>query len=353
MTTQAGKLARPLGAMRAAAQSLVARVRDARDRLQAAPAAQAGADIAYWLARAAYRRIRSSGSDALFLWLNHRRRVGRFPHLLRPVTYNDYILRRCLCPEPYWTTLADKLAVREYVKNKIGEKYLVPLIAAPERFTRSVFDALPASFVMKANHGCGFVKIVRDKSQTDYETLWRLAERWLATNYYAQARERHYRPIQPRIYFEALLLDGDGKVPADVKMNMFGHGPDGPIIYTGIVADRFGDVRGDVFDAKWNRVDLALGHFPRTVGEVPQPDNWPDIVDVATRLADGLGYVRVDLYNVDGHIYFGELTFTPGAGVFPFHPDRVDYEWGALLARMDRAAAPIVSCGSAPARRGA
>ena len=353
MTSQAGKFTRPLGAMRAATESLLVRIRYARDRLRAAPAVQAGADIAYSLARAAYRRIKGSGSDALFLWVNHRRRVGRFPNLLRPVTYNDYILRRCLHPEPHWTMLADKLAVREYVKNKIGEKHLVPLLAAPERFTRSVFDALPASFVMKANHGCGFVKIVRDKSQTDYETLRRLADRWLDTNYYAQARERHYRTIQPRIYFEALLLDAGGKVPADVKMNMFGQGPDGPIIYTGIVADRFGDVRGDVFDAHWNRIDLALGHFPRTVGDVPQPKNWADIVDVATRLADGLGYVRVDLYNVDGHIYFGELTFTPGAGVFPFHPDRIDYEWGALLRQMERPSASIDQRRCAPGRAGA
>ncbi|WP_116139187.1 ATP-grasp fold amidoligase family protein [Trinickia diaoshuihuensis] len=334
MTTQADKLTRPTGAVRAGVDALLAFTRNTRDRLVRRAAASGAGE----LARAVRRRLRCLGPDALFLWINHRRRVGRFPNLRNPVTYNDYILRRCLHPEPHWTTLADKLAVREYAKSKIGEQYLVPLIAVPETFTREVFEALPDAFVMKANHGCGFVEIVRDKSNTSYEALRRLADRWLATNYYCQARERHYRTIKPRLYFETLLLEADGRVPADVKMNMFGNGPDGPIILTGVVADRFGNVRGDVFDANWNRVDLSLGHFPRSATDVPRPENWQEIIDVATRLAEGLGYVRVDLYNIAGHIYFGELTFTPGAGVFAFHPDRIDYEWGALLKRIEQPA---------------
>jgi len=272
--------------------------------------------------------------DYPFLMLAHFRRVGRFPNLRNPVTYNDYILLRCLHPDPLWTALADKLAVREFVKARVGEAHLVPLLAAPEVFTPEVFDALPAQFVMKANHGCAFVEIVRDKSQTSFEALERLAKKWLAIDYSRESRERHYQAIKPRLYFEKLLLDSEGNIPADIKMNMFGRGPDGPIIYTGIVSNRFSDPHGDVFDANWNRVDLTLGDFARTEGEVAPPANWPEIVAFASRLADGLGYVRVDVYVVDGHIYFGELTFTPGAGVFPFYPDRIDYEWGALIRQM-------------------
>ena len=343
---EADKLTRSPGEAKIEVGSVQAFARSTLKRLRHAQAVQAIWALGRPLARAAYRRLMSSGPDALFLCLSHRRRVGRFPNLTHPITYNDYILRRCLYPEPHWATLTDKLAVREYVRNKIGEQYLIPLIAAPEVFTRAVFDALPASFVMKANHGCGFVKIVHDKSKTSFEALRELADRWLAANYYRQSRERHYRSIEPRLYFETLLLQADGKIPADIKMNMFGHGPHGPIIYTGIVADRFGDAHGDVFDVDWNRIDLAVGHYPRSTGEVPQPENWPEIVDVATRLADGLGYLRVDLYNVAGQIYFGELTFTPGAGVFPFHPDRIDYEWGALLKNMEpaRTTATFASC---------
>lgn len=272
--------------------------------------------------------------DYVFLLLSHRRRVGRLPNLKHPTTFNEMILHRCLHPDPRWSELADKLRVREYVKSKIGEKHLIPLLAAPEVFTREVFDSLPASFVMKANHGCGFVKVVWDKSETSFEELSQLAGTWLAENFYRASRERHYRSIEPRIFFEKLLLDRSGKIPADFKMNMFGYGTCGPIIHTGVVSDRFGDTRGDVYDVQWNRLDLALGEYRRSEVAAPPPANWAEVIRIATRLAEDLGYVRVDLYAPDNEVFFGELTFTPGAGVFPFFPDRYDYEWGRLLKDM-------------------
>ncbi|AWV05052.1 hypothetical protein DM992_37990 [Burkholderia sp. JP2-270] len=292
---------------------------------------------AYEKADGLLRRAKPLMPDSLYLWLSHRKRVGRFPNLVRPATLNEHLLHRCLHPEPRWSELADKLAVREFVKDRIGEQYLIPLIAAPEEFTKKVFDSLPHAFVMKANHGCAFVEIVRDKSKTSFENLRQLAQTWLATNFYLASRERHYRSIKPRIYFEALLLDRAGDIPADLKMNMFGSGVDGPIIYTGVISDRFGHPHGDFFDAQWRRLDLALGDYPRSETPPPPPANWEEIVRIARCLAEGLGYVRVDLYAPDGHVYFGELTFTPGAGVFPFYPDRYDYEWGRLFGNMNAA----------------
>lgn len=282
--------------------------------------------------RGAWRRAKRFLPDSLFLCLSHWRHVGRWPNLASPRTFNEFILQRCLRPEPQWSALADKLAVRAFVKQRIGEAHLVPLIATPDVFDRALFDSLPNAFVMKANHGCGYVKIVDDKRQTSFEELSGLAQNWLAQDFYRASRERHYRPIEPRIYFEQLLLDQNGRVPADLKLNMFGRDAHGePIIYAGIVSDRFGTPHGDVFDVRWNRVDIAVGHYPRSEIAPPAPPHWDEIVRLATCLADGLGYVRVDLYVPDGKIFFGELTFTPGAGVFPFHPDRIDYEWGRLF----------------------
>ncbi|RDV00155.1 hypothetical protein DWV00_05445 [Trinickia dinghuensis] len=273
-------------------------------------------------------------TDEQFLKLSHRRHVGRFPNLSAPTTFNEYILHRCLHPEPHWSELADKLAVREFVKQRIGEEHLIPLLAVPDVFTEDVFDSLPNAFVMKTNHGCAFVEIVEDKRRTSFEHLNRLAQKWLAKDYYHAGREKHYRPIKPRLYFEQLLKDESGHIPPDLKMNMFGHDATGPIIYAGIVSDRFGTPHGDIFDVNWNQIDLAVGHYPRSKTPPPPPPHWDEIVRLATRLADGLGYVRVDLYVPDGKVYFGELTFTPGAGVFPFHPDRYDYEWGQLFKKM-------------------
>ncbi|WP_213776887.1 ATP-grasp fold amidoligase family protein [Caballeronia sp. dw_276] len=278
--------------------------------------------------------------DYVFLLLSHRKRVGRFPNLRNATTFNEIILDRCLHPDPLWTTLTDKLAVRDYVKSKVGEKYLIPLLAAPDVFTQEVFDSLPAAFVMKANHGCGFVKVVRDKSTVSFEQLSQLADEWLSTNFYDASRERHYRPIKPRIYFEKLLLDSSGAVPADFKMNIFGRKDGDPIIYTGVVSDRFGSPRHDFYDAQWNRLDVVLGEYPcSTVPAAPLP-NWDEVVRIATLLADGLGYVRVDLYAPDNEIFFGELTFTPGAGVSRFLPDRHDYDWGRLIKEMPSSTTP-------------
>jgi hypothetical protein len=223
--------------------------------------------------------------------------------------------------------------VRHYVRRKVGDDYLIGLIANPESFTREVFDALPSRFVMKANHGSGFVKLVHDKSQTSFEELDALAQQWLVTDFYRVMRERHYRTIEPKIFFEELLLEPSGIVPADFKIHcFFNEGAQEPTIYIALISDRFGaHPRGDMYDADWNRLDIAIGHYPRSETPVPRPHNFDELLTVATQLAQGFDYVRVDLYAPGDKIYFGELTFTPGAGVFPMIPDSVDYEWGRLM----------------------
>jgi hypothetical protein len=295
--------------------------------------------VATWALMKVLHGVKFFLPDYAYLLLSHRRRIGRFPNLERPKTFNEMILWRCLHPDPRWAELTDKLSVREYVRRKIGEEHLIPLVAAPDTFTQEVFDSLPASFVMKANHGCGFVEVVRDKSKTSFEELNQLANQWLATNFYYASRERHYRHIKPRIFFEQVLLDKTGKIPSDLKLHVFGGRPDGPIIYPTVISERFGDTRGDVYDEQWNRLDVVLGDYKRSDIAARPPANWPEIARIATLLAEDLGYVRVDLYSPDDHVYFGELTFTSGAGVFPFSRDQYDYEWGRLMR-----ATPVGQC---------
>ena len=271
--------------------------------------------------------------DALFLSLLHHKCIGRYPNLIRPVTFNEKILQRNLHPDSRYIALTDKLLVREYIARKIGEKHLIPLIAAPDAFTQEVFDALPDSFVMKANHGSSFVEVVRNKSETSFEKLKKLADQWLLTDFYYIARERHYRMIEPRIFFEKLLLDQSGQIPADFKLHCFGGRPGRPIIYILVISDRFGNsTHGDVYDVDWNHLDIAIGDYKRSAAPAPRPPHLQAVLDVAARLCEDFDYVRVDLYAPDDLVYFGELTFTPGAGVLPFTPDSVDFEWGKLLA---------------------
>lgn len=282
------------------------------------------------------RRIKETAKsllpDAAFLYLLHHKCIGRYPNIIRPATFNEKIMQRNLRPDPRFVELTDKLLVRKYVAAKLGEKHLIPLVAAPDVFTREIFEALPDSFVMKANHGSTFVKIVRDKSETSFETLQQLAAQWLATDFYWVARERHYRKIKPRIFFEHLLLDQRGEIPADYKLHCFGGRPGRPIIYILVISDRFGSkTHGDVYDVDWNHLDIAIGYYTRSPTPAPRPENLESVLAAAATLCEDFDYVRVDLYAPDNEVYFGELTFTPGAGVLPFTPDRIDYEWGQLL----------------------
>ncbi|RKE37022.1 teichuronopeptide biosynthesis TupA-like protein [Paraburkholderia sp. BL23I1N1] len=271
--------------------------------------------------------------DSVFVSLLHHKCIGRYPNLLRPATFNEKILQRSLSPDPRYISLTDKLSVREYVAAKIGERHLIPLISAPDVLTREVFDALPDSFVMKANHGSSFVEVVRNKSETSFETLQLLAAQWLSTDFYYIAREKHYRTIKPRIFFEQLLLDQSGQIPADYKLHCFGGRPGRPIIYILVISNRFGSAtHGDVYDVDWNHLDVAIGHYKRSAAPAPRPNNLESVLDTAVTLCEDFDYVRVDLYAPDNQVFFGELTFTPGAGVLPFTPDSIDYEWGKLLS---------------------
>ena len=139
----------------------------------------------------------------------------------------------------------------------LGEAFLVPLISAPVEFTRSVFDSLPDSFVMKANHGSSFVEVVHDKSKVSFEGLKLLAAQWLSTNFYRNARERHYRGIEPRLFFETLLLDNSGKIPADVKVHCFRRKAGRPEMYVLHITDRFGQDPRDVGRCRTRRADAG------------------------------------------------------------------------------------------------
>ncbi|SPB18942.1 hypothetical protein NOV72_06147 [Caballeronia novacaledonica] len=284
------------------------------------------------LSKSLIHSVRDLLPDNLYLSIYHRRRIGRFPKMRNPTTFNEKILRRCLEPDPRFGDLTDKLKVREYVAGKIGGEYLVPLAAEPSDFTRDVFDALPSAFVMKANHGSGFVHLVKDKSQTSFEKLDALAKSWLSTDFYAIARERHYRKIERRIFFEALLTEPDGKVPPDLKFHVFNKQSGDPKIFILVITDRFGEsTRGDIYDADWNRLDISIGHYKPSEAPAPRPEKLDALLAVARKLASDFEFVRVDLYDSNDAIYFGELTFTPGAGMFRLRPDRVDYEWGNLM----------------------
>lgn len=222
-------------------------------------------------------------------------------------------------PNPHFTLVADKYKARAYVAGKVGEECLVKLLWLGEDPCQIPFDSLPEEYVIKTNHGSAQVIVV--KGQADREAIVKTLAGWLKTNYYWAAREGQYYDIKPRIMIEEYLRCQDGGGPLDYRFWCFGGVPEV------IQVDNHAHDMNPFFDAQWNLLDL----YYRELADrsfLPKPVNFDQMYEIASRLSAGFDFVRVDLYNIDGNIYFGEFTLTPTGGHLRFRPDSWDIKLG-------------------------
>lgn len=246
-------------------------------------------------------------------------------------TYNEKMQwAKLFDNDPRKTLCADKYAVREWVKERIGEEHLIPLLGRWTKVSDIDFDALPESFVLKTNHASRDAVIVRRK------TLLTLADRLeirrklryaLRTDYGVRSFEMHYGGIEPCIIAEQLLVPADGGDDdlRDYKFICF----DGKVHFCWVDLGRNGDHRRNIYDTRW-QLQPWTRDCRNADGEVACPENFDRMLDIAARLAEGFSHVRVDLYNVDGRIYFGEMTFTSGAGFPKVEPESANLMLGRL-----------------------
>lgn len=221
--------------------------------------------------------------------------------------------------EPILQTLANKFLVRQFVADKLGEKYLVPLIATFDDIDSFSINNLPNQFVIKANHGSGWNIICRDKSRLNWDYAKFNLNLWLHTNYYWKFREWCYKNIPPKIMVEELLLDEKGKIPSDYKVHCFNGSPRMIEVHF----DRFSNHRILYLDLDWNILPFHKTY--KQSSEKPRkPDNIQQILEIAKHLSQELPFVRVDLYNLHDKPYIGEMTFHPGSGFSIFHPQKWD-----------------------------
>ncbi|MCM2131482.1 ATP-grasp fold amidoligase family protein [Larsenimonas rhizosphaerae] len=274
--------------------------------------------------------IMNSLSDRLHVPLRYKRAFGEFPNLRNPKTFNEKICYRKLHPEPVFSILSDKVEARSYVKHCIGEQNLTPCLGVARQLTPELFDELPNQFVMKASHGSGFNLLVDDKRHVTFPELYNLSQKWLSSNFYTVCRENQYKPIEPRLIFEKLLLDESGKVPKDYKFHCFQKPGEEPVIYIEISHDRFTNYRVDFYDSDWKLVRVREERLDSGI-ELEKPHNLDAAMELALKLARGFSYVRVDFYLIGDDIYFGEMTFTPMAGLMKFDSRELDEQWGALF----------------------
>ena len=225
------------------------------------------------------------------------------------------------------TRLADKFLVRDYVKERIGEQYLVPLIGEWDKFDDIDFEKLPLQFVLKTNHGCGYNIIVKDKNQLDYEDSRQKINKWMAMNFaFRFGYELQYKDIQPRIIVEEYLENNDSGLD-DYKVFCF----NGKAIYIMYLTDRQNGLKMAFYDREWNHMPFIY-NATRIEYPVDKPDNLVELIELAERMSEGLIHVRVDFYRLnEGTLKFGEMTFTSASGICKWDPPEYNKIMGDLI----------------------
>lgn len=243
-----------------------------------------------------------------------------------PITFNQKIqFRKLYDNNPLYAICADKYRVREYVKEKIGEEYLIPLYLVTDKLTIEQWKKLPNSFVAKANHNSGPVQIVKDKSKVDAKKIIKELNSQLKIDYGILSMEKYYSDIPRKIIIETFLMNGEDKDLIDYKFFSF----KGEVKYCQVIQNRNSNQTIDFYDKNWKKQEftgLTLG-VKKSESLLRKPKNYELMLELASILSKDFDFVRVDFYNINGKIYFGELTFCPASGFGTFIPE----EWNKIF----------------------
>ena len=277
------------------------------------------------------RRVTSLLPDEMFIRLNYLRRMKQWPDLKNPTTYNEKLQWLKLHDrQPLYTQLVDKYAVRRFVAERIGGEYLIPLVGGPwDSFDEIDFDALPEKFVLKCTHDSGGLLICRDKRALNREKARRRIAQSLQQNFYYHNREWPYKDVRPRIIAEAYMEDASTSELRDYKFFCFGGEP--KMLFVASDRQTAGEeTKFDFFDMDYNHLDLRNGH-PNAAVPPEKPAQFGLMRELAQKLSQGIPHVRVDLYEVNGRVYFGEMTFYHWSGMVPFDPPEWDRKLGSWI----------------------
>lgn len=260
--------------------------------------------------------------DKTYIKLYYRLRVGRPLNTENPTTLNEKLQwLKFNYRFPLQSIVSDKLLVRDYVAEKIGAEYLIPLLGSWENYDDIDFDKLPEQFVLKCNHDSGGLVVCTDKSKLNHKEAKRKLEKSLKSNFFYIGREYQYRNIKPRIICEQFISD-NGKVPMDYKIYCFNGKPDVILV----CRDRFSNNSHRAsylyFDQDWEFQPLNKGDENLVDVDILKPKNLDEMIEIARELSKNFFFARIDLYNIGGQIYFGEITLSPNSG---FDPD-IKYE---------------------------
>ena len=264
-------------------------------------------------------------SDEKYLKRLFKLTLGYELKLDNPQTFNEKLQWLKLNDrKSEYTMMVDKLAVKDYVANKIGNEYIIPTLGVWNYFDEIDFDKLPNKFVLKCTHDSGGLVICKDKNTFDKKAAKKKIEKCLKRNYYWSGREWPYKDVMPKIIAEQYIQQNAYEELDDYKLMCF----NGKVKATFVCSDRFSEdgLKVTFYDTDWNRLPFER-HYPSSKIEIEKPKTYDKMVVFAEKLADKIPFVRVDFYEIGGKTYFGELTFFPGGGYEEFTPK----EWDKIL----------------------
>lgn len=270
-------------------------------------------------------------NDELYLKIIYRYTMGKKLNLDNPITFNEKLQwLKIHDRNPHYTTLVDKYGVKEYIKEHIGEEYIIPTLGVWDNFDEIDFDKLPQKFVLKCTHDSGGVIVCRDKSKFDVEDARKKINKALKRNYYWPRREWPYKNVIPRIIAEKYMVDEALGDLRDYKFFCF----DGKAKAMYVAMDRNNEHEGTKFnfyDMDFNLLPITKNEYPNSDKEIQKPENFEKMRMIVEKLSSGFLHVRVDLYEANGKIYFGEMTFYHMSGMVPFEPEEWDEKFGSWI----------------------
>lgn len=266
--------------------------------------------------------------DDLYIKIQYSNYFGETLNLKSPKSFNEKLQwLKLYNRNPEYTQMVDKYEVRDYITDKIGNDYLIPLYGIWNNFDEIDFNALPNQFVLKTTHDSGGVIICKDKEQFDFEAAKRNINYWFSRNYYKIGREWPYKNVKPRIIAEKYMVDESGSELKDYKIFCFSGDP--KLIQVDF--NRFVAHKRNLYTKDWDLVDVAFEYKSDPTKHIEKPLNLEKMLELAHTLSEGIPFLRVDLYSIYDKIYFGELTLYPESGYGHFHPKSFDLEMGSWM----------------------
>lgn len=264
-------------------------------------------------------------SDEDFIKLLFKAEMGYDPDLENPKTFNEKLQWIKLYDHnPLYTKMVDKIAVKDYVREKIGDEHIIKTLGIWDSYDDIDFETLPEQFVLKCNHDSGGLVIVKDKEKMDRKMVRKTISSSLRINYYKKYREWPYKNVQPRIIAETYVVDEATNSLNDYKFFCF----NGKVKCFKIDFNRFVKHQANYYDENCNLLPFGEKDFPRdSSADIKMPPVIDEMKKIAEIIAAGHPFLRVDLYYANNHIYFGEITFFPASGFGKIEP----VEWDSIL----------------------